>query len=96
MTKRYGASDLWALCERELFDATKGAFTLDTSDPHHIDPHQFDPHQRVHTRQKDNPHQIDLHQLDPHQVCVPTRRKNVMRINLIFNRFANWKNARHT
>ena len=69
----------------------KGAFTLDTSDPHHIDPHQFDPHQRVHTIEKDNPHQIDPHQLDPHQFYVHTRRKNVMRINLIHNRFANWK-----
>ena len=68
-----------------------GAFTLDTSDPHHIDPHQFDQHQRVHTREKDNPHQIDPHQLGPHQFCVHTRRKNVMRINLIHNRFANWK-----
>ena len=68
-----------------------GAFTLDTSDPHHIDPHQFDPHQRVHTREKDNPHQIDPHQFDPYQFCVHTRSKKVMRINLIHNRFANWK-----
>ena len=64
----------------------RGAFTLDTSDPHHIDPHQLDPHQRFNTRQKDNPHQIDPHQLDPHQLCIHTRRTKLMRNKLMHNR----------